>query len=271
MNYFVVADVHGYYYELINALNEKGFNPEDENHKLIVCGDLMDRGPEAVQLQKYILELMERDKVILIKGNHEDLILDLIINIGFYTFRFRDSHHYSNGTIDTCEQLVKMSDYDVMHNPLKFVTKMVNTPFIKTIIPAMKNYFETEHYIFVHGWIPCMVEKSVYPNNPKATKYKYNADWRSASEEQWEEARWFNGMELAHKHNIKEPGKTIVCGHWHCSWGWAHILQKYKEFPNKSRKNWEKAFEPYTEGGLVALDACTYYSGIINVLVVEDD
>lgn len=52
MNYFVVADVHGYYYELINALNEKGFNPEDENHKLIVCGDLMDRGPEAVQLQK---------------------------------------------------------------------------------------------------------------------------------------------------------------------------------------------------------------------------
>lgn len=147
MNYFVVADVHGYYYELINALNEKGFNPEDENHKLIVCGDLMDRGPEAVQLQKYILELMERDKVILIKGNHEDLILDLIINIGFYTFRFRDSHHYSNGTIDTCEQLVKMSDYDVMHNPLKFVTEMVNTPFIKTIIPAMKNYFETEHYI----------------------------------------------------------------------------------------------------------------------------
>lgn len=158
-----------------------------------------------------------------------------------------------------------------MHNPLKFVTEMVNTPFIKTIIPAMKNYFETEHYIFVHGWIPCMVEKSVYPNNPKATKYKYNADWRSASEEQWEEARWFNGMELAHKHNIKEPGKTIVCGHWHCSWGWAHILQKYKEFPNKSRKNWEKAFEPYTEEGLVALDACTYYSGIINVLVVEDD
>ena len=28
MKYFVVADVHGFYYELINALNEKEFNPK---------------------------------------------------------------------------------------------------------------------------------------------------------------------------------------------------------------------------------------------------
>lgn len=271
MKYFVVADVHGFYYELINALNEKGFNPKDENHKLIVCGDLMDRGPEAVQLQNYILELMEKDKVVLIKGNHEDLIQDFLINIGVYTFRIRDTHHYSNGTVDTCEQLAGMSDYDILHNPLEFVTKMINTPFIKTIIPAMKNYFETENYIFVHGWIPCIVDKTEYPNTPKPTKYEYDPNWRSASEEQWESARWFNGMELAHKHKIKEPGKTIVCGHWHCSYGWAEIRQERKAFPQKNRKGWVKSFEPYTEEGLVALDACTSYSGIINVMVVEDE
>ena len=31
MKYFVVADVHGFYYELINALNEKGFSDDNKS------------------------------------------------------------------------------------------------------------------------------------------------------------------------------------------------------------------------------------------------
>lgn len=65
---------------------------------------------------------------------------------------------------------------------------------------------------------------------------------------------------------VLERSKTIVCGHWNCSWGWSHILQKRKEFPNNSRKEWEKSFEPYIEQGIIAFDACTDYSGIINVI-----
>ena len=81
MKYYVVADVHGYYEELITALTEKGFFEDKEPHKLIICGDLFDRGYEAVKLQEFILELMDKDEVILIRGNHEDLAIELIENI----------------------------------------------------------------------------------------------------------------------------------------------------------------------------------------------
>ena len=73
MRYYVTADVHGFFSELKAALNNAGFFEDKEPHKLIICGDLFDRGNEAVQLQKFILDLMERDEVILIRGNHEDL------------------------------------------------------------------------------------------------------------------------------------------------------------------------------------------------------
>ena len=48
MKYYVVADVHGFYREFIEAINDKGFFNDTEPHKLIICGDLFDRGEEAV-------------------------------------------------------------------------------------------------------------------------------------------------------------------------------------------------------------------------------
>jgi metallophosphoesterase superfamily enzyme len=51
--------------------------PEDLNLPIVICGDLFDRGKEAEELQKYILDLMDRDEGILIRGNHEDLFFIL--------------------------------------------------------------------------------------------------------------------------------------------------------------------------------------------------
>ena len=56
MKYYVVADVHGFCSILKDALKEKGFFNDEEPHKLIVCGDLFDRGGEAVELQNFILD-----------------------------------------------------------------------------------------------------------------------------------------------------------------------------------------------------------------------
>ncbi len=67
MRYYVVADIHGYSKELITELNAKGFFDDKGPYKLIICGDIYDRGKEALELQKFILELLSQDKVILIK------------------------------------------------------------------------------------------------------------------------------------------------------------------------------------------------------------
>lgn len=41
MKYYVVADVHGFYDQMVKALTEKGYFDDKSPHKLIICGDLL--------------------------------------------------------------------------------------------------------------------------------------------------------------------------------------------------------------------------------------
>ena len=50
MRYYVVSDVHSFYTEMIKALTEKGYFEDKEPHKLIICGDMFDRGSESVAM-----------------------------------------------------------------------------------------------------------------------------------------------------------------------------------------------------------------------------
>lgn len=257
MRYYVTADVHGYFRELKKALMEQGFFEDPQPHKLIICGDLFDRGTEALPLQAFILELMAKDQVILIRGNHEDLTLNLINN--WHRRSYLQSHHHTNGTIDTLCQLTGYSSRDLYTNTENVGRAFLKNPYIQELIPAMVNYFETDHYIFVHGWIPCM-PISVASNE---MEYVPIPDWRNADTDMWDKARWINGMEAAHG-GIVEEGKTIICGHWHCSFGHSRYEHDGGEFDNNPN------FAPYYGNGIIALDACTPVSGKVNCIVIED-
>lgn len=257
MKYYVTADVHAYFTELQTALLKQGFFEDTEPHKLIICGDLYDRGTEALQLQEFILELMEKNQVILIRGNHEDLTLDLLNN--WHRNSYLQRHHNLNGTVDTVCQLTGFSEREVYTKTDEVGRAFLQDPFIQTIIPAMVDYFETDHYIFTHGWIPCTPIS--IGNSEK--EYIPIADWRNAGKDLWNKARWINGMEAAHG-GIVEPGKTIVCGHWHCSFGHAHYEHDGGEFENNPN------FAPYYANGIIALDACTPLSRKVNCIVIED-
>ena len=66
------------------------------------------------------------------------------------------------------------------------------------------------------------------------------------------------------------PNKTVICGHWHCSWGWSVLRQQRKEFPPMNRTNWQESFEPFIDDGIMAIDACTAYTKLMNIIVVEE-
>ena len=138
-------------------------------------------------------------------------------------------------------------------NHLDFANAAREIPYYKEIIPSMVDYFETEKYIFVHGWIPCIAEP-VFGGIP---------EWREASEDAWNLARWINGMAAA-KAGIVEENKTIVCGHWHSSYGHSNFEGRGSEFGE------DADFTPYYGNGIIALDACTARSKMVNVIVVED-
>lgn len=166
MRYYVISDVHGYYTQMKSALEKAGFFSDTTPHKLIMLGDLFDRGHEAKQLQQFILEQMEQDKIILIRGNHEDLFVELVTTDAGMPY----SYHKSNGTYDTALQLTGFDPVMASIRHYDFADAAKDTPFYKEIIPAMLDYFETEHYVFTHGWIPSI------PNRDKS--YSYISSWR---------------------------------------------------------------------------------------------
>lgn len=259
MKYFTVADIHGHYDKFKIELERKGFDVENPAHKLVICGDLMDRGRQPEKLQNYIMELLVRDKVILVKGNHEDLVLEMIENFTDYAYRIDYTHHAQNGTFKTMLDLIHMGKANAINNPGRFKALARQTDYIKRIIPRMVDYFETENYVFVHGWIPCITEKHIPTNELQRKTYKYNREWRNATKSDWVLARWFNGMDCAMKWKVLEPNKTIICGHKPCDYG-------HEKYGNGKKEN----FNPFMSEGIIAIDACTVYSGKVNVVVIED-
>ena len=153
MRYYVTADTHGYFTILHQALIKAGFFEDDEPHKLIILGDLFDRGEEALKIQAFVLEMMEKDQIILIRGNHEDLFEALVTEDHGKPYR----HHVLNGTYDTALQLTGYDPTMAGIRTFDFADAAKRTPYSRQIIPSMLDYFETEHYVFVHGWIPCHV------------------------------------------------------------------------------------------------------------------
>jgi serine/threonine protein phosphatase 1 len=252
MKYFVVSDVHSFFKELMDALNEKGFEIDNKEHKLVVCGDLFDRGDETVQLFEFVKELQNQDRLIYIRGNHEDLLVDCVQEIR--TGRIPRNHHFHNGTVKTICMLCGQNEWIMYDTTWRDKICEVMQPVLDFIDDNCVNYAEVGDYIFVHGWIP---------------SFSHLDDFRDGDLSDWKEARWLNGMDMWRNPANRVNGKKIVCGHWHCSWGWSHIRQERKEWPQVNRKDWQKSFEPFIDDGIVAIDACTAYSGKVNVLVIE--
>ena len=141
MKYYVTADLHGFYMEFQDALKASGYYEDKEPHKLIILGDLFDRGSEAKRLQAFVLNNMEN--LILIRGNHEDLFEKLVTADEGLPY----SHHVTNGTYQTALQLTGFDPTMARIRNYDFADAAKATPFYKTIIPSMLDCYETDHYI----------------------------------------------------------------------------------------------------------------------------
>ena len=242
---FCISDVHGFYDEMRKALDDAGFDPNNENHWLISCGDNTDRGRQPKEVINYLMSLPRK---ILIKGNHCDLLMDCI-NRGY-----GEHHDCSNGTVQTI--------LDLAPNAQPFnVACAVAYEKIKDFIGSMVNYFETKNYIFVHAFIPLVNKDGLPPYYLKNRHFEFNPDWRTANDMDWDDARWGNPYQLLEDFH---PDKTLVFGHWHTSYARA----KYNGEPEWGS---DADFSPYYGEGYIGIDACTAYSHKVNCLVLEDE
>jgi len=279
---FVVSDVHSFYTEMMTALKANGYDSENPDHIFASCGDLLDRGEFPTECLNFVNNLPNERK-ILILGNHEDLMEEAIARHYF------ENHDYHNGTIDTAYRLTNYNQGDECEAAVLDEMR-TNKPW-NTYIKSCKNYAEVGGYIFVHGWIP------VLPDTPDTgsmrmedflelyyhPKYKYNPKWRNAVwGDDWAEARWLNGMDMWNK-GIREPDKTIVCGHFHTSWGhsrlhndgveWLKPIETYYIDPETGNQEPHCRHDEFEDDGILAMDACTALSHIVNcrVLKISDE
>ena len=260
MKYFVVSDVHGFYTLFMDAITKAGFDENNPNHKLIICGDLLDRGNEPKLMEAYIIRLLEKDKLIFIKGNHEVLMgamVDDLMKRNASAYDLVASVHAYNGTLRTAMDLTDTTYTDIIDFPRYFASLIQDTPYYIQCVLSKQMFFETEHYIFTHAWIPTEIgwngKERIVPN------------WRDldADSPLWSQAIWVNGMEKAYK-GLTVPDKTIVCGHWSTSWGHYWIHNNGKESGKGG------VYEPYYDKGIIAIDGCIPVSKKVNCIMIED-
>lgn len=233
---FVVSDVHGHCTLLKEALERAGFDKDDPRHLLVCCGDYFDRGNENFEVLKYFERLKHK---VLLRGNHEDLLLKLL-----QTGKVLP-HHYVNGTMRTLENFFGKYFIDPADDTIDFSGKTRTVDRICDFIEETVNYFETEHYVFVHGWLP---------DGALTAEAR-----KKASDDAWNAARWVKWTE---KYDGQRPipEKTLVCG---------HMPTLYAHQFDATRSN--KDADIFYGNGLLAIDAGTFDTKQINVLILEDE
>ncbi len=259
MKYFAVSDTHAHHTAMIEALNRAGFDPNNKDHFLIVVGDITDRGNEALAHILYLKDLVDKNKAVVLKGNHDNFIQGFLRNIDQ---SFNWMHNGLNTTIDDLvHETRSFETYCIFTNKDMNTTtfgewQRINAAKIKREYPWMlewflnlPNYYETKNYAFTHGIVNQNVE-----------------DWR---ESDWSDCHWARPEDFIRFRN--PTGKCLVVGHLNASlMKW---LRKYNTTDGYDIYTYEPENEIYYDEDIDTyfLDACTVLSNRVNVLIFEDD
>ena len=307
MTYFITSDVHSFYKPLISALNEAGFDINNKEHILVVNGDLFDRGEDTLQVLEFIKSI-PREQRILIRGNHEYLLRDLLSRKDFPHW-----HDISNRTLKTVFHLlgIHTQEKDYLTNKDSYLyfqlkalaefnsyleaanllgltdeeLKKVKAGWLRIQKKAKEtgildwifgeewfDYYELDNYIITHAFIPLDKPTTMSMYRPDMSKLKYYKDWRTDKKwelfnDAFESSTWGCPYQL-YDHGFFnqeiENNKTLIVGHWHCFDFRQHYCNVY--YVNKEETN----FDIFYTKHLIAIDACTAYSEVCNVLVIKD-
>ena len=232
MKYFVTSDIHGYYSVLIEELNKQGFDKNKDT--LITLGDNFDRGPENWEIYNFLSTL---PNVILVRGNHEDCLLELI-NRGFPL-----SHDFHNKTVDTLCDVMEKYEFNISWDKFENV---INTSFYKWLTSdKWVDKVEFDNLVLTHA---------TYPN-------EYFPSWK--------ESRWAN------PYYNRVPNKILICGHWFAWLGRDYknnnrTLNVELEQLRQTEEGREDLAKPFIDNNLIMLDACTTLTKKCNILIYDD-
>ena len=251
MTYFVFADPHGDYEALLTAITEMGYDASNPQHQLVGCGDYFGRAAQSnsdcVNIWKYLTSPHHANKPICLRGNHESILIDAIKR---RELTYADIY---NGEHNTFASFIDISPQNIVYDggyQLDAARKMIDCGFCDWL-KSLPWYFETEHYIFTHGFVPL----KYFTTKPNLSDFR-DSEWNAAS---W--AKTPDDIRYLDTQGFK-PSKTIVFGHW-----------RAKELNEKFAGKWEeKDGDIYVdeERKLIGLDVTTALSHKVGSIVIDD-
>ena len=281
--YFCTSDIHGFFDIFHEALIKAGFEENNPDHVLIICGDIFDRGKEPLEVYNF-LKSLPQERRILVRGNHELLLQELVDREEAL------SHDLHNGTYQTLYSFLgydyeterKKEVFDWVHAPAygapghdeffekynakrqKFQHRLFHNRKLNEILKWINSdewvsYYELGPYIFIHAALPLTI------NHDNWGQLEISPEWRK---QQWDEAVWKCPYRfyMEHKDSPELKGRILVVGHWHTSDFWNNLEHKnfdvYEFNPIFISKNYP---------GLIGLDACTAATKGCNILVINED
>ncbi len=235
MRYFVVSDLHGHYDEFMDALTKNHFDEKNDNHHLIVVGDMFDRGTQSREIFHYLYELHLHNKVTIILGNHDTFMIEFLE--GKYLSSFFNIEH--NGFGKTLEsfsglQIPTTTDLDFLRD---VITR--EYPTLYGFLKSLPYYYELDKYIFVHGGLDGTLD-----------------DWKQTS---------IRDMIWSFEYlQAPIPDKIVVAGHHRV----ATIGRKNCDYNSLYRTNPE-CFDIMHLTGKILIDGFVEVSKHVNVLTLD--
>ncbi len=182
---FAIGDVHGCLSQLDALLT--AIAPTSADH-LIFLGDLIDRGPDSAGVLRRVRALFKTHHVTVIKGNHEQMMLDA-----------RDSHAkltdwLQNGGDATLESYagVRSSLRDVPVQDWAFLSNQ------------LVHFLEDDTHIFVHA--------NAYPDVPMSEQPDYMLRWERCDAMSAHES----GKTIVCGHTPQKSGRLLNLGYGIC-------------------------------------------------------
>ncbi|WP_332650033.1 metallophosphoesterase family protein [Lysinibacillus sp. 54212] len=141
MNLLIVSDIHGMYKQFEEILRHW-----DQESILVILGDMIDRGEYSYEVVQRIMSLQAEfpDKVVVLKGNHEDMLMYYIDG------KMEDPTPFLvNGGIEMLRSFIK----DIDEEAVEQNAEILKTQFAAEIdfLRGARHYFQYGNLLITHA------------------------------------------------------------------------------------------------------------------------
>ena len=150
-----VSDIHGNLPFFRALLERVGLDRDDI---LILVGDLLEKGPQSLDLLRCVMELSRRREVYTLCGNCDDLVREFVDEDGFLGDRFYQSYlpRHPESAVWQLGEAAGCPRPELTGEGLARLRRAIrqNCRPELDFLRSLPHILETEHLIFVHGGVP---------------------------------------------------------------------------------------------------------------------